>query len=295
MSERGGAGRASPKQILGHPLPNRTHGVRNRGMEINRTFVRRAALSLAGVVFTIVVVAPLSQFSISLAEEHAWYQNPSAKVRAVITFFAAITDNHWFHWIGGTIIGFAFGVWLDAILKRRDDSSSKKAISISKSDLILIEELRAFFHSWITPAAHEVHNAIHFLASRMGQEHIALAGQVGNLAYQAIVDPERAAFSILSNKLNGIDCSQSDLLTVVADYYRRYQACRTWIAQFAENLNIDVKSHHATHAWLARDQAFLHELRRLCGQSGFQRLREQIDPVGWGEGITLRLNENRSN
>lgn len=127
----------------------------------------------------------------------------------------------------------------------------------------------------------------------MGQEQAYLAGQVSNLVHQAIVDPERAAFAALSTRLSGVYHDQRDLLVVVVDYYRRYHACRTWIAQFAENLHIDVKTHPATSVWIAHDQAFLHELRRLCGHSQFQKLQEQIAPIGWGEGITLRLNENR--
>lgn len=71
--------------------------------------------------FTIAVVAPAGQFFISLAEERGWYQNPSAKLRAVIAFFAAIASSPLFHWVGGAIIGFAGGVSLDIILKRRNE------------------------------------------------------------------------------------------------------------------------------------------------------------------------------
>jgi hypothetical protein len=262
---------------------------------VMRTYIRRIAAFLVAIV----IVPPFGQFFISWAEERGWYQNPGAKMSAVIAFFAEIASSPLFHWVGGAIIGFAGGVWLDVLLKRRDEGegiiqpADKTTAPVTKDDPDILEDFTAFFNSWLKPAAHEVHNAINFLAARMGQEHTPLAGQVGTLAHQAIVDPERAMFAALSNRLSGIDDDQRDLLVIAGDYYRRYQACRTWIAQFAENLHMDVKTYHATSVWLAHDQAFLHELRRLCGQSQFQKLFEQVAPTGWGEGITLRLNEDR--
>lgn len=86
-----------------------------------RSYVRRIALSLVTAVLTIVVVPLAGQFFISLAEERGWYQNPGARLNAVIAFFAAIASSPSFHWVGGAIIGFAAGVWFDAILKRRDE------------------------------------------------------------------------------------------------------------------------------------------------------------------------------
>jgi len=261
-------------------------------MQIKRAHVRRVAGFLAATVFAIAFVAPIGQFFISLAEEYGWYQNPGAKLRAVIAFFA-IASSPSFHWAGGIIIGFAVGVWLDATLKRRDETL-KTTAPVAKDDPDILEDFTAFFNSWLKPAAHEIHNAINFLTARMGQEHTPLAGQVGNLALQAIVDPERAMFAALSNRLSGVDDDdQIDLIVIAGNYYQRYQACRTWIAQFAENLHMDIKTHPATAVWFVHDQAFLHELRRLCGQSQFQKLLEQVAPIGWGEGITLRLNEDR--
>jgi hypothetical protein len=117
-------------------------------------------------------------------------------LNTVIAFFAAIASSPSFHWAGGAIIGFAVGVWLDAILKRRDETLKAMA-PVAKDNPDILKEITAFFNSWLKPAANEVHNTINFLANRMGQEHAYLAGQVSNLAHQAIVDPERAMFAAL--------------------------------------------------------------------------------------------------
>jgi hypothetical protein len=63
-----------------------------------RMYVRRIASFLAATV----LVPPAGQFFISLAEEQGWYQNPGAKLRAVIAFFAAITNSSLFHLKGKT-------------------------------------------------------------------------------------------------------------------------------------------------------------------------------------------------
>src|SRR5450759_3656492 len=88
-------------------------------MHVSRSHLRKISIwfVLWGVVAPIV-----GQFSISVAQEWGWFQNPSGKVAAVLTWLATLTASTWFHWIGGAIVGFAAGVWLDAMLKRRDDA-----------------------------------------------------------------------------------------------------------------------------------------------------------------------------
>ena len=116
-------------------------------MRIRRSHVRRIALFLVATVFTIAVVAPAGQFFISLAEERGWYQNPSAKLRAVIAFFAEIASSPLFHWVGGAIIGFAGGVWLDVTLKRRNEGDGPiqpPEISITPAHAPLTFEERQF-------------------------------------------------------------------------------------------------------------------------------------------------------
>jgi hypothetical protein len=63
----------------------------------------------------------------------------------MIAFFAAIAASPLFHWIGGAIIGFAGGVWLDVILKRRDDGEgliqpADKATAMAAANLSIEDQ-----------------------------------------------------------------------------------------------------------------------------------------------------------
>jgi len=89
-------------------------------MSIRWKHVRVVAVWLAGAVATVAVVPLLGQFFVSLADEQGWYAHPSARVHAVLSALTAITASPWFHWLGGATIGFAGGVWLDAIARKRD-------------------------------------------------------------------------------------------------------------------------------------------------------------------------------
>lgn len=89
-----------------------------------RKLVRKGAIWLAGVV----VLPPVGQFFLSLADERGIYQHPGARVAAMTGVLAIVVSSPWFHWIGGGIVGFAAGAWLDGTLKRWDET-------ISASDL----------------------------------------------------------------------------------------------------------------------------------------------------------------
>lgn len=65
-----------------------------------------------------VVVGPGGEFFIELARERGAYDNPSQKLSAVSAFIAGIVASYPFGVIAGVIVGFAGGVWLDAVLKR---------------------------------------------------------------------------------------------------------------------------------------------------------------------------------
>lgn len=85
-----------------------------------RGLIKKIVLGFAAFVGTAVAVPLVGQFFISLAEEWGLYKQPSARLAVVIAWLADLTSQSWFHWIGGILIGFAAGVWLDALMKRRE-------------------------------------------------------------------------------------------------------------------------------------------------------------------------------
>ena len=92
-------------------------------MRIRWRHIKRTAGWLAGLVVAVVIVPPLGQFFVVLADKRGWYSDPLVTVRAVIAGIAFVAGNPWFHWIGGGVIGFAIGAWLDALFRSREESS----------------------------------------------------------------------------------------------------------------------------------------------------------------------------
>jgi hypothetical protein len=97
-------------------------------MGIGWGHVRRTGGYLTGLVVACAIVAPIGNFFIVWANQNGWYEDPNRTVRAVIQFLTwglgyltIITSSGWFHWIGGIIIGFTVGVYLDAIMRPKEE------------------------------------------------------------------------------------------------------------------------------------------------------------------------------
>lgn len=58
------------------------------------------------------------EWFIEYARERGAYERPTERMAAIMNAMSVVTDAWWFPWIGGVIIGFAVGTWLDAILRR---------------------------------------------------------------------------------------------------------------------------------------------------------------------------------
>ena len=101
-------------------------------MRISRSRIRQVTLYLAGLVVACAVIAPAGQFFIALADERHWYEHPSQQVAALLAFFASLSANPWFHWFGGAIVGFAIGVRMDALLRRREEGAVSAKAPISE-------------------------------------------------------------------------------------------------------------------------------------------------------------------
>jgi hypothetical protein len=99
-------------------------------MHLTQKHIRQLALWLVSAV----LAALVTNFFVSWAQERGWYDRPSARVAAMISYLSMPTASAWFHWAGGAIIGFAAGVWLDSILKRRNQNitATSEANNFSK-------------------------------------------------------------------------------------------------------------------------------------------------------------------
>lgn len=103
-------------------------------MRIRWRHIKRAFVVAGATFFTLAVTPTIGQFFISLAENHGLYKNPDALVFSMMDFIRALADATWFHWIGGGIIGFAIGAYIDSIMKERGSnpamSESSKMINL---------------------------------------------------------------------------------------------------------------------------------------------------------------------
>lgn len=81
--------------------------------------IRKAALYLVGVMATMVIIGPIGEFFIELARERGLYDSPGRTLARVSGIVGEIVASYPFGVVAGLIVGFAGGVWLDAILKRK--------------------------------------------------------------------------------------------------------------------------------------------------------------------------------
>jgi hypothetical protein len=84
-----------------------------------RAWVRRLAFGAATTVLVVAVYPVISEFLVELAREWGWYDRPRQRVAEVSACLVALAASPWFHWIGGGVVGFAAGAWLDVLLRRR--------------------------------------------------------------------------------------------------------------------------------------------------------------------------------
>jgi hypothetical protein len=89
----------------------------------SRSSVKKFAAWTLNVVIAAVIVAPLGEFFIRLADRRGWYNQPDQAVRIAHDFavwLGWLTGTAAFHWIGGLVTGFAVGMRLDDFIRRRE-------------------------------------------------------------------------------------------------------------------------------------------------------------------------------
>lgn len=77
----------------------------------------------AAVVSTIVLVPVVGEFFVRLAEEFGWYEHPTATVKLLTRALSDVVGHDLFCWIAGGVLGFTGGVWLDAVVRRRQPAT----------------------------------------------------------------------------------------------------------------------------------------------------------------------------
>jgi hypothetical protein len=92
-------------------------------MADSRKVARGTAAAAAAVVLAIAVYPVAGEFFVELAREQGWYDRPSDRLAQMSASLSALGQADWFHWVGGWVIGLACGLWLDALLKRRQSPS----------------------------------------------------------------------------------------------------------------------------------------------------------------------------
>lgn len=116
-------------------------------------WLRRGAFALGGLFLTTLFGLWLA----AVADQNKWFENPNAQLEAAMNFASGILASEWFHWLGGAILGFGGGVWLDTFLRRRVEQdetthSLKSAPEPFTTWFNQSAELRAKFMSKIVEA-----------------------------------------------------------------------------------------------------------------------------------------------
>jgi hypothetical protein len=148
-------------------------------------------------------------------------------------------------------------------------------------------EIQCFYHSWLRPTSENINHVIRLIMIAMHKHSDAAVRSQEGLIQREIVDNERAAFSRLSNALQGAErTSNADLQERLGGYYRNYQNNRTWIAEGMKLTGLRLSHDAIFREWRRLDVDFLRELRRLSGPPRYDLLRQLIKEVGWGEIVT---------
>jgi hypothetical protein len=101
--------------------------------------VRAVSLAAGAFVVAVAITAPVGQFFIAWATQHHFYDNPDKTVTDVLSWLHAVTSSWWFEWVGGLIVGFAAGAWLDSIFGVRRSAQTAASASASDAESALAE------------------------------------------------------------------------------------------------------------------------------------------------------------
>lgn len=128
--------------------------------------------------FAFIASSLFDGFIQAYAQEQGWYDKPGAKVNFVISLIKDAFSNPWSHWIVGGLIGFAAGVWLDAILKSNEKTLDGNKMPASADENTNLSQQRILLD---TP----IHQAIDYVATRLDDSDTANANPIARHALRA--------------------------------------------------------------------------------------------------------------
>lgn len=189
--------------------------------------------------------------------------------------------------LGLVAIGVVWGVYKIG-RGERQYSGNKRSQAIAPE---LIEEVQTLYNAWLKPAGDAANDVIRRVLFALRDHADASVRSHEGLIQRSIIDVERAALSKLNNVLTGTEpISEFDQLQdCIINYYREYQCTRTWIAKGGELGGFLFHNDSVCQAWLHLDEKFLDVLRDFAGPPRYERLRNGIKSVGWGENVTRDL------
>ncbi len=69
------------------------------------------------------------------------FREPSTKIAAALAWLERVTGNPWIHWIGGILIGAAFGMSLSEWLRRRENEEEVRPLVPHNPTIVGTDEL----------------------------------------------------------------------------------------------------------------------------------------------------------
>jgi hypothetical protein len=168
-----------------------------------RRWVARAAKWAVGGVVAVVVLPIAGQFSINTAQQNGVFDHPWALPMAVIGFLLSVISTKTFGWVGGLIVGFGAGTWLDSVLRRKEYGQvATKPPSSPVKPAAKPMTLREQLGDWIRTDRFTVHEAACLWAGYLP----------GYFSDQAIKSKIAAASRLIATDLrNALDTSENAL------------------------------------------------------------------------------------
>jgi hypothetical protein len=234
--------------------------------------LKRASVTLAGALLSVLILAPAGEFVIKLLEEHGAYDHPSQKLRTLAAFLGSVANNSALHWSAGLTVAFALGAQAEGVLRRREAAARPAQNIPTERDRVEIERMREV---WLG----EPRNACLLLAGLVDSLGKFFYRQRGNPFAHLVMDKA----TNLRHSLEALDrvvaadssATLDDVHAALADVVKNYRTCAAWVNR---GLRADVtflvsdEGHpeRTLASWRADNIAFARNLEALMRRSAYE-------------------------